>query len=149
MSINLSQKDINRIEAFKKQDSLNNKLFVILMIMIVFFLAANIFAIYKLMAEFSLSYSQVMELAKHVEIYRNPDWYETHIIRRLGYIGMGLVIAIFFPIFYTMARNDMLTISALYDSLKESDSEKPDSPNSEKAPRTAVQDSKSDKTGEA
>ncbi|MCE1246342.1 MAG: hypothetical protein LWY06_06840 [Firmicutes bacterium] len=116
--MSLDKKNITRIENFKKQDSLNNKLFIVLMCMIVIFLAANVFAIVRLCAEFHLSFPEVLELTKHVEISRNPDWYETHIIRRLGYIALGLFIAIFFPIFYTMARNDMLTLASLYDELK-------------------------------
>ncbi|MCD4784423.1 MAG: hypothetical protein K8T10_11435 [Candidatus Eremiobacteraeota bacterium] len=128
----LEKKEIVRIESFKKWDKLNNIIFVILLIFTVIFIAVNISAIYRLMMEYKISSPGVLSLLNHEELNRNMQWYEVHIMRRLGYVMMGLIIALFFPIFYTMGRCEMKTAVKCYDQLIEKEK-------SEKEQETKVQ----------
>lgn len=119
----LNKKEIARIESFRKWDKFNNVVFIILLILIVIFVVANISAIYKLMSEYKISFQYVVSLLNHQELNRNMQWYEVHIIRRLGYVMTGVIIALFFPVFYIMGRGEMKIAVKCYDILKEKDKE--------------------------
>lgn len=119
----LEKEEINKIETFRKTDRINTFIFTILMTLVIIFIMANFMAILKLAAEFQMTSEQVLMLMQHVEINSKVEWYEVHIIRRMGYIMVGLVIALFFPIFYLMGRSEMKTMVKLYDALKEKEIE--------------------------
>jgi len=115
----LDKKEIARIENFKTWDRFNNIAFIILLTLIIIFIIANITAIYKLSVEYNMSSRDVLSLLNHQEFCKNMQWYETHIIRRLGYVIMGIIIALFFPVFYIMGREEMKIAAKCYDILQE------------------------------
>ncbi len=100
--------ETEKINNFRKNDRLNNICFSVLMALILIFLIINIIWVSRLASEFNIPPGRIMQLFKHVELHSGVEWYEVHIIRRLGYIIIGTVILLFFPLFYIMGRNEML-----------------------------------------